>query len=302
MVSLFLFFTIVLNLYNAESLEFKNLDDGVYVHFGKQEDSNKNNLGDISNFGFIVGSKSIAVIDSGASVKLASEMLKKIKKTSNLPISHVIITHSHPDHFLGTEALMAENPIVIGHEKLNRSMINNFEFYKNLQFSLTEDKSLKSTKLILAEKLIKIDAIHKIDLGDRKLSIKAWSSGHTDNDLSIYDEKTKIFWSENIFVDRTPSIRASIKGWKKNLEDTLDLDIKKIVPGHGPVLSKNKAIMPMLNYFNTLIEEVREFHKSQKSLKYVLDNISKDNNENWILFEEYHMANVTKTYTELEWE
>ena len=60
--------------------------------------------------------------------------------------------------------------------------------------------------------------------------------------------------------------------------------------------------MPMLNYFNRLIEEVREFHKSQKSLKYVLDNISKDNNENWILFEEYHMANVTKAYTELEWE
>ena len=87
-------------------------------------------------------------------------MLKKIKKTSNLPISHVIITHSHPDHFLGTEALMAENPIVIGHEKLNRSMINNFEFYKNLQFSLTEDKSLKSTKLILAEKLIKIDDVY----------------------------------------------------------------------------------------------------------------------------------------------
>ena len=299
----FLFFiTVLLNLSNSQSLEFKNLDDGVYVHFGKQEDANKNNQGDISNLGFIIGSKSIAVIDSGASVIIANEMLKKIKEISKLPISHIIITHSHPDHFLGTEALMSENPIVIGHEKLNRSMINNFEFYKNLQFSLTADKSLNSTELVLAEKLIKTDTEYTIDLGDRELLIKAWSSGHTDNDLSIYDEKTKIFWSENIFVDRTPSIRASVKGWKKNLEEILELNIKKIVPGHGPILSKDKAIIPMLNYFDKLIKEVREFHKSQKSLKYVLDNISKDNDENWILYEDYHMSNVTKTYTELEWE
>ncbi|MFL2675382.1 MAG: hypothetical protein ACJ0G5_01600 [Alphaproteobacteria bacterium] len=81
MVFLFLFFSILLSLSNAESLEFKNLDDGVYVHFGKQEDSNKNNLGDISNLGFIVGSKSIAVIDSGASVKIASRNAQKNKES-----------------------------------------------------------------------------------------------------------------------------------------------------------------------------------------------------------------------------
>ena len=45
-----------------------------------KKDSNKNNLGDISNFGFIVGSKSIAVIDSGASVKLASRNAQKNKE------------------------------------------------------------------------------------------------------------------------------------------------------------------------------------------------------------------------------
>ena len=71
-------------------------------------------------------------------------------------------------------------------------MTNNFEFYKNLQFSLTEDKSLKSTKLILADKLIKIDAIHVIDQVTESYQSKR-SSGHTDNDLSIYDDKTKIF-------------------------------------------------------------------------------------------------------------
>ena len=88
------------------SLDFTEVDEGIYVHFGTQEDSNSVNIGDIANIGFIIGTKSIAVIDAGASVKIGKAMLKKIEETSKLPISHIIITHSHPDHFLGTEALI----------------------------------------------------------------------------------------------------------------------------------------------------------------------------------------------------
>ena len=43
------------------------------MHFGKQEDSNKKNLGDIANIGFIVGENSIAVIDTGSSVIFAKK-------------------------------------------------------------------------------------------------------------------------------------------------------------------------------------------------------------------------------------
>ena len=64
------------------------------------------NKGDIANIGFIVGKNSIAVIDTGSSVKIGKEMLKKIKEISTVPISHIIITHAHPDHFFGTEAFM----------------------------------------------------------------------------------------------------------------------------------------------------------------------------------------------------
>ena len=81
------------------SLDFVNIDEGVYVHFGKQEDSNKFNLGDIANIGFIIGSDSIAVIDTGSSVKIGKKMFNKIREISQIPISHIIITHSHPDHF-----------------------------------------------------------------------------------------------------------------------------------------------------------------------------------------------------------
>ena len=53
-------------------------------------------------------------------------------------------------------------------------------------------------------------------------------------------KKPRTLWTENIFIRRTPSIRASVKGWKKNLEETSKMDINLIIPGHGPVKKKMK--------------------------------------------------------------
>ena len=71
------------------SFEVEEVVDGLFVHFGKQEDSNTINKGDIANIGFIVGSKSIAVIDTGGTPEIGMKLLKKIKETSNLPISNI---------------------------------------------------------------------------------------------------------------------------------------------------------------------------------------------------------------------
>ncbi len=287
---------------NCFSFEINEVAEGFFVHFGKQEDSNAVNNGDIANIGFIVGSKSIAVIDTGGTPEIGARLLKKIKETSNLPVSHIIITHSHPDHFFGTEALVNEKTIIIGHEKLERALITNFEFYKNLQFNLIKQESIKKAKLILPNQTVKVDKIKTINIGNREIEIKAWKSGHTDNDLSIYDKKTRFLWSENIFVERIPSVRASIKGWKSNLDETLKMDIDTIVPGHGPLKKKKQAIQPMMSYFDRLIKEVRKFHKSGKTLKDAQNFAAPKNKEKWLLFDSYHSSNVTKTFTELEWE
>ena len=310
MQKLYFILILLFNFNKSLSFEMKEVADGVFVHFGSQEDANKSNKGDIANIGFILGKKSIMVIDTGGTKEIGKKLLKKIKTISDLPISHIIITHSHPDHFFGTEAFLSEKPKIVGHEKLNRSLLSNFNFYKELQSNNIENEVLKKAKLIKANIKIKTENILKVDLGERVVEIKAWKSGHTDNDLSVYDLNTKTFWSENIFVDRIPSIRASILGWKKNLDEIQKMDINLIVPGHGNVAKKNAALKPILKYFTRLISQVRKFHKNNVSLQESINSIlqkeilnsKKVNPEGWALFTEYHYSNLTKVYTELEWE
>ena len=103
---------------------------------------------------------------------------------------------------------------------------------------MIKQESIKQTKLIVPNQTVKVGSIETIDIGEREIEIKAWKSGHTDNDLSIYDKKTKFLWSENIFIQRVPSIRASIKGWKSNLDEILKMDIDTIIPWTWPFKKK----------------------------------------------------------------
>ena len=108
--------------------------------------------------------------------------------------------------------------------------------------------------------------------------------------------------TENIFVHRTPSITASTVGWTKTLEEMLEMEFEYIIPGHGELKSKEDAIKPMLSYFNNLITQVRKFHSEGKDLDYAIKNTLVKNKYNWLLYEEYHPRNVSRTFTELEWE
>ena len=99
---------------NSFSFNLEEVADKIYVHFGIQEDANKINRGDISNIGFIVGDKSILVIDTGGTPSIGEALYKKINDISDLPISYVVITHSHPDHYFGTNVFINDSIDIIG--------------------------------------------------------------------------------------------------------------------------------------------------------------------------------------------
>ena len=298
-VTLFFFST---NFCLANSFNISEVEENIFLHYGVHEDSSIKNQGDIANIGFIVGKKSVLIIDTGGTLEIAKNLLETVKNKTSLPISHVVITHGHPDHYLGSEIFKISNIQFIGHENLKRSINMNFNFYKTLQASSIEDQSVLDIKPVFPDLEIKKNQTITVDLGGREVKIRAWESGHTDSDLSVYDVKSKILWTENIFVNRIPSVRASILGWKKNLEITSKMDINKIIPGHGKITTKDEALLPMLSYFRRMIKEIRTLHDKGINIETAQKEVAKDNKENWLLFNDYHISNVTKAYSELEWE
>ena len=67
------------------------------------------NGGNIVNTGFIVGSGGV-VVDTGPSQRYGKQMRKAIGILTRQPVSLVLNTHHHPDHFLGNQAF-ADRPV-----------------------------------------------------------------------------------------------------------------------------------------------------------------------------------------------
>src|SRR5271169_2619965 len=58
---------------------------GVYVHYGAQADMTAANAGDIANLGFVVGTRCVAVIDTGGSYAVGRALHGAIRRVTALP-------------------------------------------------------------------------------------------------------------------------------------------------------------------------------------------------------------------------
>ena len=69
-----------------EDFAVEQVADGTYVHHGKHLDIDTGYQGDICNISFVVGSKGVAVIDTGGSLKVGRQLREAIRKITPLPI------------------------------------------------------------------------------------------------------------------------------------------------------------------------------------------------------------------------
>ena len=63
----------------ADSFTIESLGDGIYVHHGVHLDIDDGYHGDICNASFVIGSKGVAVIDTGGSIKVGNQLRDAIR-------------------------------------------------------------------------------------------------------------------------------------------------------------------------------------------------------------------------------
>jgi quinoprotein relay system zinc metallohydrolase 2 len=286
---------------HAEGVDVHKVAEGVYVHHGAHEDIAEGYQGDICNLSFIVGSKGVAVIDTGGMQATGVKLLQAIRNITPLPILYVINTHVHPDHIYGNVAFAETGAQYVGHFKLPDAMELRKDSYERLNRNLLGDAFNGST---LIKPTILVKDTLTLDLGDRQLLLTAHPTAHTNTDLTIQDSTSQTLWTGDLlFVERTPSIDGDIKAWITLTEAMGKLNITQVVPGHGPVVKDyRKAFANQHRYLSKLLEDVRLSIKNGEMMENAMGTAAASERSNWVLFDIVNRRNVNLIYPALEWE
>jgi quinoprotein relay system zinc metallohydrolase 2 len=274
---------------------------GIFVHSGTIALMTRENEGEIANVGFIIGEDAVAVIDTGGSLREGAALLAAVRARTAKPIRYVINTHGHPDHVFGNGAFVAEGTSFVGHSKLPQALATRGPYYLD-NFRRIMGSELIDPVRIVSPTVLVTDTL-TLDLGSRRLTLRAWPAGHSDSDLTVFDETTKtLFAGDLVFFRHIPVVDGSIRGWLGILGELEKIPAQRVVPGHGPVSEWPAALSDERHYLMALLADVRASNKKGETIRAAADKAAASERPHWDLFDDYNARNATAAFSEIEWE
>ena len=267
------------------------LSENSYYFYGKEEYFSKENGGDIANASFIITANSVILIDTGSSKSYGEQVKKQIEKITSKPIKYIINTHHHPDHFLGNSAFFSSD--IYATEFTKEDIEKNGHLYIANLRNLIKD-AINGTKIKAPDKILQSKTL---DFDGYKLKV-LYLNGHTQSDIAIYDENTKILYaSDLVFYKRTPATpHANIQNWIKSLEELEKIDYSVLVPGHGLTSKTKEPIKENIAYLNYLDSTLKSSVKEGLDVFEILEKAIPKEFESFTMFKEEFERSVINLY------
>ena len=279
----------------------REIAPGAYAHQGEIAMVTQENLGGIANLGAIVGDDAVAVIDPGGSVAEGKLFLAAIRAITPKPIRYVILTHVHPDHLFGSAAFDGLGATFVGHRNLPRALAARGDYYLH-SFARYLGPLIKDVRIIQPSLLV--DGDTTLDLGNRKLELRAWTTAHPDNDLTVFDKASGVlFTGDLVFLQHTPVVDGSLLGFLGVVDQLQKIPAGRAVPGHGPVgVDWPAALAAEKAYLENLTKDLRGLVAKGATVDRAAQEAGQSERSKWSLFDDYNPRNAIAGFAEVEWE
>lgn len=269
-------------LLKARTAEFRKdvveVADNVYTFTGHS----------VQPVSMIIGKDGLIIVDTGLDTLSAQSVLAEMRKITSLPVKAIILTHGHGDHTGGLPVFAAEGSpdiwacdnlgdendafasagltinkkrgarqggFLLPPEKRINNGVAKAYFPKRGGAVFSKDKSLKPTHH-LTEKRQGIEyAGIQLDLvsinGETKDALYVW---YADRGVLFAGDNFYKSWP-NLYPIRGAAYR-DIQAWADSVDQMLQENPDKLVPGHTRPITEKKLVMEMLMNYRDAIRFV----------------------------------------------
>jgi beta-lactamase domain protein len=175
--------------------------------------------------GLVSGEERAALIDCGSTPAQGMALLEQARDLAGTPVTHVVVTHPHHDHWFGLAGMTGVTSIA--HENLTRD---------------PEPEVLEAAAAIGLKRLPgaaeTFSLAKSLDLGGVRLELLHLGSAHTRADVVVViPEEEIIFMGDLVESAGDPQFgpASDVRTWPRVLDDVLGASTEstRFVPGHA---------------------------------------------------------------------
>jgi cyclase len=277
--------------------EVKQVAPGVYFRYSSIGPDGSNIAFGGSNNIWVVFEDYVAVIDANFP-KEAADVIAAVKKTTNKPIRYVLDTHHHGDHAYGNAVFAKEGASIVAQTNCARWLrLNGAKEFEDagkgpMGRKDVHDSKLKVPNLVFDDKLV-------LDDGTQRVEFLFLGHAHTPGDAFAYLPKHKLLCTGDACVNGAYNYmgHSDLASWIRVMERAQQLDVKFVLPGHGPIAGKD-LLDKQKRYFVDLRGQVKQGIDAGKTFDDILKGIDMPWYKEWTTVEPTK-ANVEYAYNEL---
>ncbi len=248
------------------------INDRVYALLGPTDPPNKQNLGYVNNNLVIIGNQGIILVDAGSHKAVAEHIDKVIKTVTSKPVTHVLITHHHPDHHLGLEYF--GDVQVISSDFCAKQIQDNGRGMVAFM-SRNTGLSLRDIKPVVPQTKLASRSRQAMEIDGIKLELISTDTAHTDGDMMVWLPEDGVLASGDILVHTiNPNFRdGNLKSWIGVVDDILKLPLQTVMPGHGPLMQRQDVVEfhALIADFYKTVEDIYKAGGAETAVRKKLD-------------------------------
>lgn len=276
---------------------------GVWSAIGATQPPTYENAGHNNNLSFIVTSEGVAVVNGGASWKLAEALHEEIRKVTDQPVKLVINENGQGHSMLGNSYWAAQGVPTLAHEEaakefLDRDGPRGLEALKSYARENAEGTTIGEPTETFTDR-------RDIQMGDTRIEVLHLGPAHSPGDTQVWLPDQKVLIAGDIaFSERMPPIfeGTCTSCWIETFETRLEpLGAETIIPGHGAATDLATVRKGTTDYLKDLRAKIGQHIEDGGDLASAF-HVDQSQWEYMDTFEELATKNAGVVFSEMEFE